>query len=212
MAATAFSVSASAEIPRLHPIAAFLQTLRDLLADFGAQHPWSLFLAIAILPGFGFPVSLLVVLAGAIWPTAPWLSVLIALAALGLNMIWTHFVASGPAGSRIRTLLPDRWSRLFTLRAENHFRLACILRLTPGIPFFVQNYALGLCGVPLRHSLAIGLPINILYVAGFVLTGGAIFEGKLGLALAGIGLLVAVGLALRIRASRKPAALPEADL
>ena len=167
-----------------------LQLLKAELARLGGEHPWALFMAIVILPGFGFPASVLLLLAGAVWPTNLWLSSLIALTAVTLNILWTHSVSVGPAAVWVRRLIPVRFHQWLSVRAENRWEVACILRLTPGIPLCVQNYALGLSGVPLRHSLGVGLPVQAVYVSGFVLTGGALFSGKTGLARVGLLLLV----------------------
>lgn len=80
-----------------------------------------------------------------------------------------------------------------------------MLRITPGVPLFVQNYTLGLLGVPLLHSLVIALPICGLYTSGFVLTGGAIFKGHIGLIIAGFSLLAAASIGINL-ARRKFAA------
>jgi hypothetical protein len=62
----------------------------------------------------------------------------------------------------------------------------------------VQNYATGLLGVPLLHSLAIALPISALYGSGFVLTGGAIFKGQIGLVIAGVAILAAASIGINL--------------
>ena len=80
----------------------------------------------------------------------------------------------------------------------NLWKLALMLRITPGVPLFVQNYTLGLLGVPLLHSLAIALPISALYASGFVLTGGAIFKGHIGLVVAGVSILAAASIGINL--------------
>ena len=184
------------------PTPPLLTELKDLIARYGAEHPWLIFVAIVILPGLGFPSSLLLLLAGAVWG-ADVRSALIAIGAVILNIVWTHLVAAGPGKNLIARLLGERWERWRMLPRNDHFKLACMLRLTPGVPLCVQNYALGLLGVPLWQSVAVAIPITGLYIFGFVLTGGAIFEGRAGLALTGISLVAVAALGLRFIAKRK---------
>ena len=178
-----------------------LLQFKEQLYVHGSAHPWLLFVALVVLPGFGFPVSALLVLAGATWGTS-WTSCLAALAAIALNMIWTHWLASGPARAFVIKWLGHRWERWKDLPRADLIKLACTLRVTPGIPLFVQNYTLGLLGTPLGIYLLISVPLQALFVVGFVVTGGAVFEGRAGLAIAGIGVLVAALLVFRLIRSR----------
>jgi hypothetical protein len=57
---------------------------------------------------------------------------------------------------------------------------------------------LGLLAVPFASYLLISVPINGLFVTGFVLTGGAIFEGSLGAAIAGVSILIAASIAVKM--------------
>jgi hypothetical protein len=70
-----------------------------------------------------------------------------------------------------------------------------------------QPKHLGLLAVPFVSYLLISVPINGLFVTGFVLTGRAIFEGQIGLLIAGISILLATTLAVKmIRRRLYPAA------
>lgn len=185
----------------MHDIALWLARFKEQLSVHGNAHPWILFVALVILPGFGFPVSALLVLAGVIWGTS-WSSCAIALLAIAFNMIWTHWLAAGPARALIIKWLGHRWERWKNLPRADLVKLACMLRVTPGIPLFVQNYTLGLLGVPMGVYLAISVPLQSLFVIGFVLTGGAVFEGRGGLAVAGLGVLIAALIVFRLIRSR----------
>lgn len=174
-----------------------LQILKQQIMDYGALHPGMLFAGIAVLPAFGFPASALLLLAGVVWGSNP-ASCAIALGAVCLNIVGTHGFAAGP-GKRIATrLLGDRAKSWQNLSKSDHSRISWLVRITPGIPLFVQNYLLGILGVSLRQSLLTALPVTGLYVCGFVLTGGAIFEGAWGLAIAGVCLVIAAGFAARL--------------
>jgi len=174
-----------------------LLQVKQWMEGYGEQYPWLIFVALVFLPGFGFPASILLLLAGMVWgPEVS--SALLALAAVALNIIWTHAVANGPGRNLVIRLLGERWQRWKNQPRTDLIKLAVILRLTPGVPLFIQNYVLGLLGVPLAHSLLTALPLTGLYVFGFVLTGGAVFEGQLGRAVTGVCLIVVAGLVVKL--------------
>ena len=174
---------------------------KEPLLDWCRSNPFILFAAIAILPGFAFPVAPLLILAGVVWGSNP-MACGLAMAAVLINITWSHLLASGFCQKYIKRILGNHWERWESMAETDHWRLALLLRITPGIPLCFQNYLLGLLGVPIRYSLGIAIPTTGLYVCGFVLTGGAIFEGKLGLLLLGISVLAAATLAVKITRHR----------
>jgi uncharacterized membrane protein YdjX (TVP38/TMEM64 family) len=175
--------------------------LKQLVESYGAQYPWAIFLALVLLPGFAFPASPLLLIAGAVWGSTA-TSCALALSAILINVGWTHLLAAGPCKAIVIRLLGKRGDRWSALPRADLIKLAWILRVTPGVPLFVQNYGLGVLGVPLHQSLLAALPLTSLYVSGFVLTGGAIFDGRFGLVLTGATLLIAATVATRLLRKR----------
>ncbi|TAE86079.1 MAG: hypothetical protein EAZ71_06920 [Verrucomicrobia bacterium] len=175
--------------------------LKQVVDTYGAQYPWAIFLALVLLPGFAFPASALLLLAGAVWGSTA-SSCGIALGAILLNVTWTHLLAAGPCKTLVTRILGKHGERLFAMPQADLMKLAWILRVTPAVPLFVQNYGLGVLGVPLRHSLLTAIPVTGLYICGFVLTGGAIFNGRFGLVVTGAGLLIAATVATRLLRKR----------
>ncbi len=180
-------------------------TMKEPVLGWCRSHPIALFAAIAILPGLGFPASPLLILAGAVWGSDLG-SCFIAIAATALNMAWTYAAAAGPARRFISRLLGTRWDRWRDMDRRNLLKLTLLLRITPGVPLVIQNYTLGLLAVPFVPYLLISVPINGLFVTGFVLTGGAIFEGSLGAAIVGVSILIAASIAVKMIRRRLAAA------
>lgn len=178
-----------------------MEAFKQFVTSYGTQYPWVIFVALVILPGLGFPASALLLLTGIVWGSDA-TSCLLALAAIALNVIWTHTVAAGPARKLMVRWMGERLQPWFALPNKDLTKIAWLLRVTPGMPLFVQNYSLGALGVPLRISLLTALPIVSLYACGFVLTGGAIFDGLAGTALTGISLLVVATIGVKILRSR----------
>ena len=85
---------------------------------------------------------------------------------------------------------------------NNTMRLGLFLRLTPGIPYAMQNIILGIMGMRLR-PLVVSIPLTSLWTTSFIITGGAIFEGQFGWALGGIVFIIALMLAIHIWRSEK---------
>ena len=88
---------------------------------------------------------------------------------------------------------------------HNMVRLGLILRLTPGIPYVLQNILLGILGMRFRDYLLVSIPTTSLWTACFVITGGAIFKGQLWWAITGIVILIVVILATRMWSRKNPA-------
>ncbi len=170
-----------------------IQWLRD--------NPGWIFLAIAILPAFAVPSSPLLILAGLVWG-ATWQACAIALTAVAINIIGSHLLAAGPARRLLTRIVGPRIARFRNLGTADQVRLVTIVRFTPGVPLCVQNYGLGLLGTPLRLSLALAIPTTGFHVCGLVLTGGAIFDGRLGLLILGLSVLIVATLALHLLRSK----------
>lgn len=167
-------------------------------------YPWALLLALAILPGIGFPISPLYILIGiSLGPRYGMpAACLLGITAQSLCTLWTYLLASGPLRQVLSDFVSKRRS-LPTLTEANMWRLGLILRITPGIPYVLQNLILGVVGMRVGPYLVVSLPISAAWAVGFIVTGGAIFEGRSGLAISGILLLIALVLATRFFLRRK---------
>lgn len=164
----------------------------SLIQEFQAflsKEPLLLFLSIALLPGLGFPVSILFTIAGVVWGTSIQ-SCLIVIVALAINLTWTYWLMRSPIGGLARSLIPEKWLMFLKPEKSGALKLILLLRLTPGMPLFVQNYVLGLLRVPFLTYLPLSLFLSSLWACGFVVSGGAIFRGQIGRAIAGFSLLV----------------------
>lgn len=158
--------------------------------QFLRSHPWFLFAGLVVLPGLPVPTSAMLLLAGAVWGERPILACAISLAGMALNMSWTYWVAARPGRRLVEKFLERSTVRLPELRSDNHLRMILLLRLTPGIPFFLQNYLLGFFRVPFSVYLPLSVLCNGLFVCGFVLSGAGLGGGNLKPLMSGVGLIV----------------------
>jgi uncharacterized membrane protein YdjX (TVP38/TMEM64 family) len=169
---------------------------KEQLIELCQAHPVLLFLAIAILPGIGFPASPLLIAAGIAWGGGL-RACSLAISASAINMTWTYFLATGIGKPLLLRLFGKRLQKWEAPQGKNLYLITAALRLTPGIPFFLQNYALGFIGIPYIHYILISLSLNSLYAVAFVLSGSALLSGNMLLAAAGIGIILLLSLSLQ---------------
>lgn len=164
-----------------------------LVEDFLKLRPWLLFAALVILPALPIPTSALLILAGTVWRERPVMACAICLLALALNISWTYWLAAHLGRSAMVKLLSFLGFSVPDLPRKNDLRLILLVRLTPGFPFFVQNYLLGLLRVPFRLYLLVSLSCSGIISLGVVLSAAGVADGNLLPVLTGVALIV-VGL------------------
>lgn len=156
-------------------------------------HPVLLFVALVFLPGFPVPSSALLITAGIVWRDHPVLACLACVLAFALNMTWTYGVAAGPGRRLVEKFLATTTLQIPNLPRGDHLRLILIMRLTPGMPFFFQNYVMGFLRPPFRMYLLVSVLCNAPVVCGIVLSGAGLANGRLLPLLAGLAVLVLTG-------------------
>lgn len=186
-----------------HPDPAYWRGLMEQGLAFLEAHPWALLAALATLPGIGFPISPLFFLVGIVLAPRYGMAAACVMGILAQSFCttWTYLLASGPLRDVLRKFVSKR-RELPELTGTNALRLALIMRITPGIPYALQNIVLGIVGMRLKPYIIVSLPITALWSIGFIVTGGAIFEGRLGLAISGVLLLIVLVLATRMLRER----------
>lgn len=194
-----FSAIAVFLLWRMHPDAAYWLNLLDLGRSFLEANPWALIATLATLPGLGFPISPVIVLFGVVLAPRYGMPATLALAvgAQSLCTTWTYALAAGPLRGML-TRYALRHRELPEMSDGNAIKLGLILRLTPGIPYALQNILLGILGMRFRPYLLVSIPTTSVWTIGFVITGGALFEGQWGWAIAGLAILIVLILATRM--------------
>lgn len=165
------------------------------LALIRSAGPVAFFVAMALLPGFGVPVSAFSLPAGSLFGEQLGMTtvVLLCLAAVTVNLILTYWLARSALRPLLSKLVARLGYKLPEVSSADAGDLILILRVTPGFPFFVQNYLLGLADAPVRPYLVLSCTIVWAYQTAFVLFGDALLHGKGKIALMALGGLVALG-------------------
>lgn len=184
-----------------------------LVNAFLVKHPATLFWSLVFLSGLPIPTSALLFTAGVVWRQQPIMACSLCVFAMALNLTWTYWLAAGPARRLVEKIIATTSLKIPDLPRGDHLKLILMLKLTPGIPFFVQNYLLGFFRAPFHLYLPISILCNGVIGTGVVLSGVGLADGKLIPAITG-GSLIVVGAVLTqlIRSwltKRKEASMPE---
>jgi uncharacterized membrane protein YdjX (TVP38/TMEM64 family) len=141
-------------------------SLEEVRAEAEKLPGWLCFLLLTVLPLIGCPVSVLHAAAGLRFGLA-----------LGLPLVWLSILIQLVASYGL-----VHWRREFFARHLKsirqriprgaHVPVTVFTMLVPGAPYFAQNYALALIGVPFRIFLAICLPMHAARSSIAVMIGG----------------------------------------
>ena len=173
------AVAAIAAAWYLLPIADWLADLREWMLDLG----WLgvlIFVAVYILGAIVMaPEAVLTVIAG--FAYGFWgLPVVLAAATLGAAVAF--LIARYLARERVRRFIAGRRQLAAIDRAiaEEGWKIVGLLRLSPLVPFNLQNYVFGVTAIPFRHFVAatlIGIiPVTAMYIYVGAL-GNAVSDG-----------------------------------
>ncbi len=167
------------------------KTAFDTLAAAG---PGVFFGAMALLPIAGVPMSPFALAAGPLFgetlgtPAV----LLLGLAAITFNLTAAYWLARRWLRPPLARLVARLGYTLPEVERGDATDLIVLLRVTPGPPFFVQNYLLGLAEVPFGRYLAISCAVQWSFNVAFMLFGDAVSQGRGKVAILAIGLLAAL--------------------
>jgi len=196
-AAGAALLMAAALVARGVDLRALVAQGLDLIRTAG---PVAFFLAMALVPAAGVPflVFLLPVVSlfGPRFGTP--VTVGLALSAATANMAFTYALARWALRPVLTRLVARLGYKIPEVAAADATDLIVILRVTPGIPFCVQHYLLGLANVPFGRYLLISCLAVWPVATGFMLFGDALLHGKGKVALLSLSLLLAATATLHL--------------
>lgn len=158
--------------------------------------PVCFFVAMALLPALPVPMLAFLLTAGPAFRARLGMPAVLSLSlfALTVNFTLTYFLARCSFRPLLIHLLIRLGYRLPQVKEGDVTDLAVIARVTPGIPFFAQNYLLGLAGVPFGRYVLVSCIFSWGPAAGFVLFGDALLHGRAKMALCAGGLVVAAAM------------------
>lgn len=142
--------------------------------------PWTFFACWALLPAAGVPMLTFSLTAGPMFGEQMGLGAVVAagIAAATFNLLLTYWLARRAIRPWLTRVLERLGYRLSQLDSADLTDLIILVRVTPGMPFFAQNYLLGLAGAPAGRYVAISCAVVWTYTAGFVVFGDALLHGR----------------------------------
>ncbi len=163
----------------------------DTLAAAG---PVVFFAAMAVLPVAGVPMSPFALAAAPLFGARLGTPVILGLglAAITFNLTMTYWLARRWLRPLLSRLLIRLGYKMPQVESGDATDLIVLLRVTPGPPFFVQNYLLGLAEVPFGRYLVISCAVQWSFNVAFMLFGDALSQGRGKMAMISIGLLAAL--------------------
>jgi uncharacterized membrane protein YdjX (TVP38/TMEM64 family) len=153
--------------------------------------PLAFFGAMAVLPAIGFPLLPFTLAAGPAFGPSLGIGPVIAcaVAAVMVNVALSYGIAVrwiAPLAERRGWKVPRPPERLT-------FLVLMLLRIAPGLPFWMQSYLLGLIRAPFVPYMAVSTLVPALYISGTVLASMAVLQGRRELAWFGVGGVLVVG-------------------
>jgi uncharacterized membrane protein YdjX (TVP38/TMEM64 family) len=162
--------------------------------------PWSFYAGIVVLPSVGAPLSIFTLVAGEAFAAKMTMAGVIAavLVAVARNLALTYWLARYALRPVLSRLAAHYGYKIPRVTGANALAITLVLRLTPGPPFFVQSYILGLAEVPFRLYMIASWLCVLPTVVAFIILGKGIFNGNLQMVLYGVGVVVVVSVILHV--------------
>jgi uncharacterized membrane protein YdjX (TVP38/TMEM64 family) len=156
--------------------------------------PVVFFVAMGVLPGFGMPNLAFALTAGPLFGKQLGFATvtLYGLAAITFNLTVTYWLARRWLRPLFARWLERAGYEVPNVESGDMTDLIVLIRVTPGIPLFVQNYLLGLADAPFGRYMVISCAAQWSLNVAFILFGGALSQGQGKLAMTALMLLIAV--------------------
>ena len=150
---------------------------------------------------FPVPLSLFYIAAGPLYGIVP--SLLWIIGATIVNNLIIHTISTSFLRPWLEAIVARRGQTIprVTTKGDQTLLIA-LIRIAPGIPYFLQNLILGLSGVDRLRFVLVSLPVHMIWATGFVVLGRSAFEGEFGLAIGVVALIVAAMVCARFAFKR----------
>lgn len=156
--------------------------------------PLAFFAGMAVLPAIGFPLAPFVVAAGPVFGPALGRTGVVAcsIGAVALNVTLTYGLTTTALRRWVGQWVQRLGYRFPQSSTGSAWQIVVLVRLAPGLPFWVQSYVLGLLKVRFVPYVTMSVAIPACFVVGTVLGGDALVRGEgkialLALAIIGFG-------------------------
>ncbi len=179
--------------------------LEEVIGRLREAGPAVFFIGMTLLPAVGCPLMPFSLAAGPVFGPTMGAGYVIACAILAVlvNVSLSYWLAARalrPLVARLATLLGYR---LPVSEASSAWQLTTLVRIAPGLPFFMQSYLLGLVRVPFAPYLVMSTLIPAAYLTAIILGGDALWQGRGGALLIAAALLGGIGAVVHLLRKRQ---------
>lgn len=161
-------------------------------------NPLVFFIAMTVLPTFAVPQSLFFITLGTVFGESPWINFGFGCIALIGNITFSYYLVAVVCRPAARRIAERFGYKIPEIGREDTVQLTLAFRITPGLPYFVQNILLGLGGVPFLPYLVVSFLTQVGWMAAFVFLGRAVVEGSAGKIVLAVMLIVALSIFMKV--------------
>jgi uncharacterized membrane protein YdjX (TVP38/TMEM64 family) len=169
------------------------------LATLRGLGPWAFFSGMAVLPSLSFPLTVFTILAGELF--APLLTmpgvIAASLVAITVNIALTYWLARYALRPLLSRIASYYGYTIPKVTPSNALSVSLAVRLTPGPPFFMQGYLLGMAEVPFAMYMVVSFICQLPWALGCIILGQGLLNGNFGLAIKGLSVLIVATLAIQ---------------
>jgi uncharacterized membrane protein YdjX (TVP38/TMEM64 family) len=167
----------------------------------------------AVLPAVGFPLMPFTLAAGPVFGPSMGLGSVIAcaLGAVAANVALSYWLAARALRPLVSRLVSLFGYDLPKQGAQTAWQVATIVRLAPGLPFFVQSYLLGLLRTPFAIYMTVSTLVPASYVVATVLLGNELWTGHARDVALSAGLLGIVVAGIQLLRKRRSSRIPQSE-
>lgn len=153
--------------------------------------PVAFFAGMAVLPALGAPLMAFTIPAGEAFAGSMGLSgvIAVALVALAFGLALAYWMARYALRPLLTRLITQYGYTIPRVTKDNALTVALLVRLTPGPPFVLQCYLLGLAEVPFKMYMIVSWVCITPWVIGAIVLGQGILNGNFKIAAIGIAVL-----------------------
>ncbi|HTQ31054.1 MAG TPA: VTT domain-containing protein, partial [Opitutaceae bacterium] len=150
------------------------------MGRIAAAGPLAFFAAMAVLPAVGAPFLGFTLTVGPAFRAQLGLGGVLAASAASLlvNITLTYWLARCWLRPWLEKLVTRYGYKVPQVSRSDQFEITLLLRITPGPPFFLQNYLLGLAKIPFPLYLAISEAVIMVHTTALVIFSDALAHGK----------------------------------
>lgn len=178
-------------VAREVPVRAVVEAIRDL-------GPGPFFVAMAVLPVIGFPVTPFYLLAGATFGVG--ISLAGTALSQALNLAIAYWLARRYLRGVIEKLVRKANYKIPEVAPKHWVNFTILIKITPGPPNFLKSFILGLARIPFGIFFIISWPATMGFAVGAIIFGDSLMDRDISQAILGFALMVVVLIGIKFAA------------